>query len=72
MMCLLMCACQDNILNLKKVNDFSFEKEIFIKEITNQTILDIKRRGKFLMFELDEYYLISHLLFFLQLYLLFL
>lgn len=28
MMCLLMCACQDNILNLKKVNDFSFEKEI--------------------------------------------
>ena len=36
-------------------------KEKFVKEITNQTILDIKRRGKFLMFELDEYYLISHL-----------
>lgn len=33
----------------------------FIKNITNQTINDILRRGKFLMFELDDYYLISHL-----------
>jgi len=37
------------------------DKDKFIKEITNQTINDIKRRGKFLMFELDDYYLISHL-----------
>ena len=37
------------------------DKEKFIKEIINQTILDITRRGKFLMFELDDYYLISHL-----------
>ena len=37
------------------------DKEEFIKNITNQTINDIKRRGKFLMFELDDYYLISHL-----------
>ncbi|MBQ2872975.1 MAG: DNA-formamidopyrimidine glycosylase [Bacilli bacterium] len=37
------------------------DKENFIKEITNQTIFDIKRRGKFLLFELDDYYLISHL-----------
>ena len=37
------------------------DKENFIKEITNQTISDIKRRGKFLIFELDDYYLISHL-----------
>ena len=36
-------------------------KENFIKEITNQTINDITRRGKFLIFELDDYYLISHL-----------
>ena len=36
-------------------------KEEFIKNITNQVILDIKRRGKFLIFELDDYYLISHL-----------
>lgn len=35
--------------------------EEFIKNITNQTIQDIKRRGKFLMFILDDYYLISHL-----------
>ena len=36
-------------------------KAQFIKEITNQTINDITRRGKFLMFILDNYYLISHL-----------
>ena len=35
--------------------------ETFKKQLFNQTILDIKRRGKFLMFELDDYYLISHL-----------
>ena len=37
------------------------DKELFIKQISNQTINDIKRRGKFLVFELDDYYLISHL-----------
>ena len=37
------------------------DKEKFIKEITNQTINDISRRGKFLIFELDDYYLVSHL-----------
>lgn len=37
------------------------DKDNFIKNITNQTINDIKRRGKFLIFELDDYYLISHL-----------
>ncbi len=36
-------------------------KEEFIKNIENQTINDIQRRGKFLMFVLDNYYLISHL-----------
>ena len=36
-------------------------KEEFIKNISNQTINDITRRGKFLMFILDDYYLISHL-----------
>ncbi len=34
------------------------DKDTFTKEITNQTINDIKRRGKFLIFELDNYYLI--------------
>ena len=37
------------------------DKDKFIKEIINQTINDIKRRGKFLIFDLDDYYLISHL-----------
>ena len=36
-------------------------KEEFIKKIKNQTILDIKRRGKWLLFELNDYYLLSHL-----------
>ena len=33
----------------------------FIKEIANQKINDITRRGKFLVFTLDDYYLTSHL-----------
>ncbi len=33
----------------------------FIKNITNQTINDITRKGKFLIFVLDDYYLTSHL-----------
>jgi len=33
----------------------------FKEQIINQTINDIKRRGKWLIFELDNYYLLSHL-----------
>lgn len=33
----------------------------FKQQIINQTVNDIKRRGKWLMFELDDYYLLSHL-----------
>ncbi len=33
----------------------------FKREIKNQNIIDIKRRGKWLMFELNDYYLLSHL-----------
>ena len=33
-------------------------KEEFIKLIKNQEIIDIKRRGKWLMFELNNYYLL--------------
>lgn len=33
----------------------------FINKIKNQTINDIKRKGKWLIFELDDYYLLSHL-----------
>ena len=35
--------------------------EEFINKIKNQTIIDIKRRGKWLLFELNDYYLLSHL-----------
>ena len=36
-------------------------KEKFIKETANQSINNVKRRGKFLLFDLDDYYLLSHL-----------
>ena len=36
-------------------------KDTFMKEIANQTILDLSRRGKFIIFHLDNYALISHL-----------
>ncbi len=39
----------------------NIEIEDFINKIKNQTINDIKRRGKWLIFELDNYYLLSHL-----------
>ena len=35
--------------------------EKFKKELINQTIIDIKRKGKWLIFELNDYYLLSHL-----------
>lgn len=35
--------------------------EKFKQEIKNQKIIDVKRRGKWLLFELDNYYLLSHL-----------
>lgn len=44
----------DNIIAYPKLNDF-------INQIQNQNINDILRRGKFLIFELDNYYLLSHL-----------
>lgn len=44
----------NNIIEYPNIDDFK-------KNIINQTIKDIKRRGKWLMFELDDYYLLSHL-----------
>ena len=35
--------------------------ETFKNNLLNQTINDVKRRGKWLMFELNDYYLLSHL-----------
>ncbi len=44
----------DNIIACPSIKEFQ-------AHIKNQKINDIKRRGKFLMFELDDYYLLSHL-----------
>ena len=44
----------DNIIAYPEVKEFE-------KQIRNQKINDIHRRGKWLMFELDDYYLLSHL-----------
>lgn len=44
----------DNIIEYPK-------KEEFIKQLTNEIIIDIERRGKWLIFVLNNYYLLSHL-----------
>ncbi len=44
----------NNIIAYPKVEEF-------INNLKEQTIIDIKRRGKWLMFELNDYYLLSHL-----------
>ena len=44
----------NNIIEHPKVEDFK-------SKIVNETFNDIKRRGKWLVFELDNYYLLSHL-----------
>ena len=37
------------------------DKKEFIKNIENNQFTDIKRKGKWLIFELNDYYLLSHL-----------
>ena len=44
----------DGIIAYPEVKEFS-------KQIKNLPIKDVKRRGKWLMFDLDKYYLLSHL-----------
>lgn len=44
----------DKIIEYPSVSEFK-------KEIVNQRINDIERRGKWLLFKLDDYYLLSHL-----------
>lgn len=44
----------ENIIAYPKIKEFE-------KKIKNQTIIDIDRYGKWLMFELSDYYLLSHL-----------
>lgn len=58
----------NNLTNLK-INDvivrydniIDQDKYEFIKNVKNKTIIDILRRGKFLIFKLDKGYIISHL-----------
>ena len=51
---------KDVIIYYDKIISYPLTEE-FVKKIINQKINNIKRRGKFLMFELDDYYLLSHL-----------
>lgn len=48
------------IINYPNIIEYPSSDE-FKKKIINQTIIDMKRRGKWLMFELNDYYLLSHL-----------
>lgn len=51
---------KDVILYYPEIVEYPTSDE-FKSKIINQTINDIKRRGKWLMFDLDDYYLLSHL-----------
>lgn len=51
---------KDVVINYDNIIEFP-SVENFVKQIVKQTIIDVKRRGKWLMFELDDYYLLSHL-----------
>ena len=44
----------DNIIAYPEIKEFE-------RKIKNQTIINIDRYGKWLMFELNDYYLLSHL-----------
>ena len=50
----------DVIVNYPKMIE-NMDSLEFISKLKNQTIIDIKRRGKWLLFELNDYYLLSHL-----------
>jgi len=51
---------KDVIIRYDKILE-NIEPKSFIEKIKNQTIIDIKRKGKWLLFELTDYYLLSHL-----------
>lgn len=51
---------KDVIINYNNIIEYP-TSDLFKKQIINETINDIKRRGKWLLFELDNYYLLSHL-----------
>ena len=47
-------VCYDGIIEYPSV-------DLFKKKIINQEFIDVKRRGKWLLFKLNNYYLLSHL-----------
>ena len=51
----------DVIVNYPKMIE-QISVEDFIKNLKNQVIIDIKRRGKWLLFELNDYFLLSYLI----------
>ena len=51
---------KDVKVHYSKIIEYPTNDE-FIKKLIGETIIDIKRRGKWLMFESDNYYLLSHL-----------
>ena len=51
---------KDVVINYDKIIE-NKTKEEFKNLIINQKIIDIKRKGKWLLFELNDYYLLSHL-----------
>ena len=50
-----------NVTVMKLCKEIDLLKTEFENKIKNQIILDINRYGKWLMFELNDYYLLSHL-----------
>lgn len=50
----------DVVINYENIIEYPTSLE-FKKRIINEKINDVKRRGKWLMFDLDHYYLLSHL-----------
>ncbi len=58
----------NNVIKGKKINKVEVyldkivynKKESFIKDVSKKDVLDVKRRGKWLLFELNDKYLIIH------------
>src|SRR3990167_879319 len=51
------------IINVELFNTsiLNVSKSVFIKKITNNCILDISRKGKYLIFKMKRFFLIIHL-----------
>lgn len=52
---------EDVVIHWPKIVKRPSDTAVFRMDLLGQTILDIRRRGKFLLFDLDDYTLVSHL-----------